>query len=118
MARFKIEDYYDLGTKGYPTAGTWEAATDNMFNNVIARVDKDPEAAIVWVTPLEYTEDGIVKAHADLNTIYVRCKLWIDDDVSDWMYITESANQNDQTVVYTENKKVIKTANSLDIGFN
>lgn len=117
MARFKFEDYYDLGTKGYPTAGTWEASLNPEFTDIIASVYKDAKSRSVWVTPLEYVENGVTKAHSDLENIYVRCKLWIDDDVSDWFYL-DPTNQNDQTVVYTENKEIIKTVNSLEAGFN
>jgi len=117
MARFKFEDYYDLGTKGYPTAGTWEAALDSDFTNLIDSVYKDTKSATEWVTPLEYDDNGVVRAHSDLDAVYVRCRLWIGDDVSDWFYL-DPANQNDQTVVYTENNKIIKTVNSLDVGFN
>lgn len=119
MAKFKFDNYYDLGTKGYSTAGTWEAAFDPEFTNLIDSVYNDPKAKDVWTTPLEYVDDnGITRAHGDIDKIYVRCKMHIDDVVSNWVYIQSPANQNDQTVIYTENKEIINTVNSLDIGFN
>lgn len=116
MARFKFTDYYDLGTKGYSTAGTWEAALDSDFVNIIDSVDKDENARDVWITPLEYDDNGVTKAYSDLDNIYVRCKMWIDNVVSDWFVLTPS-NQNDQVVIYTEDGVEIETANSLEIGF-
>jgi len=118
MARFIFTDYYDIGTKGYPNAGTWEASEFSDFSTLIDSTYKDPNSVYEWVTPLEYTDaQGIVRAHADLSTLYVRVKIWIDNDVSDWYYLPV-ANQNDQTVTYTENGVVVETANSLDINFN
>jgi hypothetical protein len=55
--------------------------------------------------------------HNDLDNLYARFRIWEGDTCSDWFYC-QPKNQNDQTVIYTENGNVVKTANSLLIGFN
>ena len=110
MASFSITSYVDIGTIGYPTAGTWEVATDPEFVNVIDRTIADEKYVLHWVSPLPKL-DG-TGYHADLDAIYVRVKLHVHDDVSDWFYL-EPKNQNDQTYNVIRDGVVIKTLDSL-----
>lgn len=115
MALFTIKNYYDFLTKGYHNATTWEVALDPEFTQIIDRTVKDTTNVKYWHSMLpKITGTGY---YADLDKVYARCKVFIDDDESDW-FIVEPVNQNDQIITYTEDGKEDIIVNSLEIGMN
>jgi len=115
MATLRINDYFDLGTKGYHNASSWQVALDPEFTQIIDESLNDTVNVKEWKTMLPMIGGG--GYYADLDNLYGRVKVHIDNTVSDW-FVLAPKNQNDQTVIYTEGDVTVKTVNSLDINLN
>jgi len=112
MARFIIKDYESLGCKGYHNASSWEVALDKDFKNIIDSTYKNKDAIREWRTPLPNGKGGFYKT---LDKIYARCKVWIDDDSSEWFEV-KPANQNDQLIRITEEGKPDRYVSKIEAG--
>jgi len=115
MATLRINDYFDLGTKGYHNASSWQIALDPGFNQIIDQSLNDTVNVKEWKTMLPKIGGG--GYYADLNNLYARIKIHIDNTVSGW-FVLAPKNQNNQPVIYTENGVTVRTVNSLDINLN
>lgn len=113
MATFRVDEYIDFLTKGYHDGTTWQVALDPDFEHIIDESIHDKVNIKTWKSMLP--KIGTSGYYADLDNLYARVKIHILDDVSDW-YIMEPKNQNDQTIVYTEEGQSDQSYNSLEIG--
>jgi len=115
MALLRIIDLIDINTKGFHNATSWQFALDPDFTQIIDESLKDTVNVKEWHSMLpKITGDGY---YADLDKLYARAKVWIDDNVSEWLEFTP-LNQNDQTIIVTELDGSISTYDSLSDGFN
>ena len=113
MATFCFLDHRSLGAKGRPTGGTWEAALDSSFTQIIDRTINNPNAIYSWTSPLpKIGEPGY---YVDLPELHARMKLHIHDSVSDW-YVLPVVDQRDQEITTTENGVVTGTFNTITHG--
>jgi oligoendopeptidase F len=114
MAKFRVGEYLDILTNGYHNATTWEAALDPEFTQIIDKVEESKEFLKEWVTPLPTLEDPN-KFYKDLENVYVRVKIHIDNTESNWV-VLNSLNQREQLVLIVGLDGEITETNSLDIG--
>lgn len=104
MAMISIKDYIDIGTGGVHNATSWQIAKDKEFTKIIDQSLKDKVNVKKWYSMLpKLPEDG-PGYYADLDELYVRVKIWIDDYTEDW-FVLSPGNQNKQKVVITETGK-------------
>jgi len=114
MAQFRLNNFIDLGTKGFHTATSWRVTLDSAGNNIIDESLSDPINLTHWTTPLPNGAGGF---YADLNEVHLWVRAHILNDASDWFY-AGFMNQNDQTFNISQNGKLIDTVNSLIAGIN
>lgn len=110
-----ISDYIDLCTKGYHNATTYQVALDPEYKQIIDESIKDTVNVTEWHTMLP--KIGGKGYYADLDKVYARVKIFIDDDESPWFELPPK-NQNDQTMMITEEGKPTYYLNSLEHNFN
>lgn len=110
-----IEDYIDLSTKGYHNASSYQVALDENFEHIIDQTIKDKINVKSWHTMLPKI-DG-TGYYADLDKVYARVKVFIDNDESPWFTVVP-LNQNDQTMMITEEGKETLYLNSIENNFN
>lgn len=115
MAKFCINDYIDLGTQGYHNATSWEVALDPEFIYIIDFTYKNTVNVKCWNSMLPKLDGS--GYYADLDRLYARCKVWIDDFESEW-FVCEPKNQNDQKYVITEEGKENIIVNGLELGIS
>lgn len=127
MAKFTIDpnmtnDYYiDIGTGGKHNATTWVVAKDKFFNRIIDQSIKDSKNLLTWITPLpKLPEDKINpdedEYYADLETLYLRVTIHVDDFNSNTIEIGP-INQLDQEIYITSDKEVIEKTTAKDLGW-
>jgi hypothetical protein len=102
MARLIIQDYIDISSDGVHNATTWQIALDSGFTQIIDESINDTVNVKEWHSPLPFiTGNGY---YADLDQLYARVKVHVDDAVSEW-FVLPVANQNIQAVTITEKNK-------------
>lgn len=97
MATLYVDDYIDVGTKGYPTKCSWEVARDANFTDIIDSSYNDTVNVLTWNTPLP---DGNGWFYSDLVNLYSRVKVFIDNTESPW-FVLPVKNQQSQTIEIT-----------------
>ena len=102
MAHITIDDVIDIGTGGYHNATSIEIAEDPDFLLLIDATYKDTVHVKKWYSQLP-KRDG-TGYHADLSKLYVRVKVFVDDNESPW-FVLDVADQNKQDVIITEEGK-------------
>jgi len=112
MAKLVLNDFMDIGTKGYHTATTWQASTTPDFVDIIE--EKTTYGSEAGYAHLQLPKPG-GGYYADLDNLYARCKVHILDDVSEWFYM-DPVNQNIQDVTITKNFEIIRETTSEAIG--
>lgn len=112
MAKFTLNNFIDLGTKGYHTATSWRVTKDVTGIDIIDESLADTDNLYAWITPLPNGNGGF---YADLNEVHLWIRVHILNDASPWTYIG-MLNQNDQTFTITNNGAVIDTVNSIIAG--
>jgi len=133
MAKFTIDDYIDFGNNGFHDATTWQVSDREDFSNIIDESIHDTVNVKSWISPLPINGSA-TKFHADLDTVYCRVKIHIDDVTSDWFYIGREEvivngivtgytwngiiNQNDQPIRVTELDGTVSHYNSITDNFN
>lgn len=112
MAKLVINDYLDVGTGGFHNASSWQVAKDPKFTKIIDESIADTENVKEWHTMLpKLPEDG-PGYYADLDNLYARVKVHVDEHESPW-FVLEPKSQNVQDVVITEQgKKDIHTTST------
>ena len=113
MARLSIDDYESLGCEGYPTAATWQVFLDEERTQLIDETVHDEVNVMEWHSMLPKV-DG-VGYYSILDKLYGRVKLFIDDIESDWFDI-DVVNQNEQTILITEEGQPDRYINKIEIG--
>ena len=115
MAMLRIDDYFDFGTNTVHNASSWQFALDSDFVQIIDESLDDKVNVKTWHSQLRRLDGpGYYK---DLDKLYARVKVHIDNTVSPW-YVIPTGNQNDQEVIVTEEAGSQVTYNSLEIGLN
>lgn len=99
MATIKLHDYIDYGTGGYLTAVSYQFALDVNFTKIIDESLHDTVNLTEWTSMLP--KIGEAGYYADLDKLYARVKVHVDEYSSPWFILTPQ-NQNIQDVVITE----------------
>jgi len=129
MAHIIINDVIDVGTGGYPNAISVEIAEDAAFTKLIDSTYKNKQPVLDAINyPIPATGKPIVAIwysmlpkqdgsgyYADLNSLYSRVKVFVDDNESDW-FILDTKNQNIQDVIITEDGEDTIYTTSIAIG--
>ena len=115
MALLRINDLIDINTKGFHNATTWQVALDENFTQIIDESIKDTINVKEWHTMLPKINE--VGYYADLDNLYARAKVWIDDNVSEW-FVMEPKNQNKQKIIVVELDGSITEYDSILDNFN
>ena len=115
MARLRVNDYIDICTNNTHNATSWQVALDPDFTQIIDQSLKDTVNVKEWVTPLPKIDGN--GYYADLDNLYSRVKVHIDDTESPW-FVMEPVNQNKQRVIYTYPDGHTEEYDSLEIGLN
>lgn len=113
MATLYLNTFIDYGCKGYHNASSWQIALDPEFTQLVDSSMDDQVNLVSWNTPLLHP--GGSGAYADLDNLYARIKLHIDDTISPW-YDLNIGNQTDQTITVTEEDGTTTTYNSIEMG--
>jgi len=104
MAKLVINSYQDVGTGGFHNASSWQVAKDPAFTKIIDESLNDTVNVTEWYTMLpKLPEDG-PGYYADLDLLYARVKVHVDEHVSPWFEL-EPKNQNIQDITITEKGK-------------
>jgi hypothetical protein len=110
-----VEDYISINAGTYHNATSYQVALDKDYTMIIDQSLKDKINVKSWHTPLpKINEPGF---YSNLEKVYARVKVWIDDFESPW-YVLPIVNQQDQVIVVTEEGKEDQTYNSLEIKMN
>lgn len=111
-----IEDYISINAGTYHNASSYQVALDPDFTQIIDETHKDTVHVKSWHTPLPMIGDPM-HHYSNLTKVYARVKVWINDTESEW-YNTPVVNQQDQTIVVTEEGKEPVIYNSLELKMN
>jgi len=115
MAMLRVNDMIDINTKGFHNASSFQVALDPEFTQIIDETIKDTIHVKEWHSMLpKINEDGY---YADLDNLYARVKVWVDDNESSW-FVTEPKNQNKQKIIVTELDGSITEYDSILDNFN
>lgn len=111
MAHFKLLDFIEIGCGARHTAVSWQVASDENFDDIIDESLEDTENLWEWHSMLPKSSGGY---HADLDELYLRVKVHIDDNVSPW-YVVGPANQNLQMITINALDETQTVVSSTDI---
>jgi len=115
MAMLSIIDYIDINCKGYHNATSWQVALDPDFTQIIDESIEDKVNVQTWHTMLPKIDGN--GYYADLDNLYARAKVHIDNSVSDW-FVMEPKNQNKQKIIVTELDGTLTEYDSIEDNFN
>ena len=118
MAKIVVNDYIDIGTGGFHNATSWQIAKDSEFTKIIDESLIDTVNVKSWHSMLPKLEEDKVPGesnyYADLDILYARVKIHVDEHESPW-FVCEPKNQNIQDVVITEKDKEDIYTTSIEI---
>ena len=107
--RIVVSDYISIGSDSTHTATSYEVSTDSLFINIIDSSYKDTKNIKEWHSMLPNGHGGY---YSNLDKLYSRVKVWLEDSVSDW-YVLPIVNQRDQNLIVTEDNKPDIIVNTL-----
>lgn len=111
MAYIRIGNVMHFATKDKHTSTDWQVALDQDFTQIIDESINDEVNLTEWHTPLpKINEPGF---YSDQDMIYARVRLRYGQDVSNWLYLNDS--QNDQDITETTNFRIVNVTHSDDI---
>jgi hypothetical protein len=84
MAKLEINDYIDIGTGGFHNATSWQVAKDPEFKEIIDESLKDTVNVKEWHTMLPKRPEDGPGYYADLDMLYARVKVHVDEYESPW----------------------------------
>lgn len=120
MARLIVGDYVEVLTNGIITAVDYQVAKDENFEQIIDESMDDKINLEYWDTPLPKREEDKIEGesefYSDLEVIYGRIRIHIDNTVSDWVVIGPYS-QTKQKVLITENGEDDKWSDSHKLGW-
>lgn len=114
MARIRVNDYIDIACKGYHNASTYQVALDPEFTQIIDETIEDKVNVEYWDTMLPKL-DG-TGYYADLDQLYARVKVHIDNTVSPW-FTCEPKTQRYQLVTITYPDGTTELTDSSALGW-
>lgn len=99
--RIVITDYISIGSDANHNASSYQVALDPLFTDIIDESIEDRVNVKEWHSMLPNKNGGY---YSNLDKIYARVKVWLDNDESPW-YILPVVSQQDQNLIITENGK-------------
>jgi len=111
----RLIDFIDMNTKGFHTATSWEVALDENFTQIIDSSYQDTVNLDKWITPLPEINGN--SFYADLDIVYARIKVWIDNNESEW-YTLIPKTQNYQPVKMRDADGTITETTSTELNMN
>ena len=116
MAHFRLNDFIDIGTTAFLTSVSWQVALDSDFIHIIDESLEDVINIDEWHSQLPMIDDPD-NYYADLDMLWCRIKVHIDEDSSPW-FICEPKNQNKQIIRVNELDGSVTIYDSLIDNFN
>lgn len=120
MARLIVGEFIEVLTNGVVTAVDYQVAKDDKFEKIIDESLNDEVNLEYWDTPLPKREEDKVEGesefYSDLEEIYARIRIHIDNTISNWLVIGPYS-QTKQKVLITEDGEEKEWTDSHKVGW-